>query len=60
MLVVVPLRGKPAGDAVLELPPDAAGRWYDVLGDGEVSLAGATTTGELGAGYRGLWLLERR
>ena len=60
VLVVVPLRGKPAGDAVLELPPDAAGRWYDVLGDGEVSLAGTITTGELGAGYRDLWLLERR
>jgi (1->4)-alpha-D-glucan 1-alpha-D-glucosylmutase len=60
VLVVVPVRGGPASDAMLELPPDAAGRWYEVLGDGEVSLAGATTAGELGAGYRGLWLLERR
>jgi (1->4)-alpha-D-glucan 1-alpha-D-glucosylmutase len=60
VLVVVPVRAAPAGDTVLELPPDAAGRWFDVLGDGEVTLAGSTTVGELGAGFRGLWLLERR
>jgi (1->4)-alpha-D-glucan 1-alpha-D-glucosylmutase len=60
VLVVVAVRAAPAGDTVLELPPHAAGRWYDVLEDGEVALTGSTTTGEFGAGFHGLWLLERR
>ena len=60
VLVVVPVRAAPAGDTGLEFPPDTAGGWYDVLGDREVTLAGSATVGELGAGFRGLWLLERR
>jgi (1->4)-alpha-D-glucan 1-alpha-D-glucosylmutase len=60
VLVVVAVRAAPAGDTVLELPPETAGRWHALLGDGEVTLAGSTTVGELGPGFRGLWLLERR
>ena len=61
VLVVVPVRAAPPpNDTVLELPAEAAGRWYEVLADGEVGLAAPTTLGELGAGFRGLRLLERR
>ena len=47
-------------EAVLELPPVAAGRWSELLADHETELGGAATTNSLGPGYRGLWLLERR
>jgi maltooligosyltrehalose synthase len=61
VLVVVPVRAAPpSNDTVLALPPRAAGRWYDVLADREVSLAAPATLGELGTGFRGLRLLERR
>ena len=62
MLVVARVRAAAAaaGNTVLELPAETAGRWYDVLGDDEITLAGSTTVEELGAGFRGLWLLERR
>ena len=62
VLVVVRVRAAPAGDdAVLELPAGTAGRWYDLLGDDEISLAGSATVEQLGGGFRGgLWLLERR
>ena len=61
VLVVVRVRAAPASDdAVLELPAGTAGRWRDLLGDDEISLAGPATVAQLGAGFRGLWLLERR
>jgi (1->4)-alpha-D-glucan 1-alpha-D-glucosylmutase len=60
VLVVARVRAAAAGNTVLELPARTAGRWYDVLGDDEITLAGSTTVEELGAGFRGLWLLERR
>jgi len=60
VLVVARVRAAAAGNAVLELPARTAGRWYDVLGDDEITLAESTTAEELGAGFRGLWLLERR
>ncbi len=61
VLVVVRVRAAPASeDAVLELPPGTVGCWRDLLGDDEISLAGPATVGQLGAGFRGLWLLERQ
>jgi (1->4)-alpha-D-glucan 1-alpha-D-glucosylmutase len=61
VLVVVRVRAALGGnDAVLTLPAGTAGRWYDLLGDDEVLLAGPTPVGQLSAGFRGLWLLERR
>jgi (1->4)-alpha-D-glucan 1-alpha-D-glucosylmutase len=59
VLVAVALRGPAPGAVALELPEQARGRWRDVLGHGEVPLTAATSLEGLGAGFRGLWLLER-
>ncbi len=57
-LVVVTLRAGGAGGS--PLAPDAGGRWRDVLADRDVDLSRAPTLAELGDGFEGHWLLERR
>ena len=57
VLVAVPVRD--FADAVLELPAQAQGSWCDVLGGGELTLAGEVALSALPEGLRGMRLLER-
>jgi (1->4)-alpha-D-glucan 1-alpha-D-glucosylmutase len=65
VLAVVTVRadGTPGGTE-LELPPAAAGRWREILADGEITLepdaSGRIRLEALGPGWRGLWLAERQ
>jgi hypothetical protein len=59
VLVVVTVRPGSAGDAALELPAQAAGRWREILGENDIELSGRASLERLGAGWRGMWLAQR-
>jgi (1->4)-alpha-D-glucan 1-alpha-D-glucosylmutase len=59
VLVVVTVRPGSAGDAALELPAQAAGRWREIFGERDVELSDRASLERLGAGWRGMWLAER-